>query len=152
MQVSVPMARDSIIPFKVSVFFSILPPTIIALEEKIKDCNGCCNLDALSKHQRMLLRNTPCQEWLRNITADAFFSFRERIISGFQSIRANLRHKICGIAELFYFFPVVCRYEKAELHEMQEELEDVRDCGLSGFRPKFLQPLASIKVRYETMS
>ena len=30
---------------------------------------------------------------------------------------------------------------------MQDELEDLRDCGLSGCRPKIIQPLANIKVR-----
>ena len=39
-----------------------------------------------------------------------------------------------------------CRYEKAELHEMQDELEDLRDCGISGCRPKFIQAAANIKV------
>ena len=29
---------------------------------------------------------------------------------------------------------------------MQDELEDLRDCGLSGCRPKVMQPLANIKV------
>jgi len=39
------------------------------------------------------------------------------------------------------------RFEKQELHEMQEELEDVRDCGLGSCRPRALQGLANIKVR-----
>ncbi len=30
---------------------------------------------------------------------------------------------------------------------MQDELEDLRDCGLGGCRPKFIQGLANIKVR-----
>ncbi len=29
---------------------------------------------------------------------------------------------------------------------MQDELEDLRDCGIGGFRPKLLQGLANIKV------
>jgi hypothetical protein len=40
-----------------------------------------------------------------------------------------------------------CRFEKQELHEMQDELEDLRDCGLVGCRPKVMQGLANIKVR-----
>ena len=42
----------------------------------------------------------------------------------------------------------VDRYEKQELHEMQDELEDLRDCGLGGCRPKFIQGLANIKVKH----
>ena len=38
------------------------------------------------------------------------------------------------------------KFEKQELHEMQDELADVRDCGLMACRPKALQPLANIKV------
>jgi hypothetical protein len=30
---------------------------------------------------------------------------------------------------------------------MQDELEDLRDCGLVGCRPKVMQGLANIKVR-----
>ena len=30
---------------------------------------------------------------------------------------------------------------------MQDELEDLRDCGIGGCRPKILQALANIKVR-----
>ncbi len=33
---------------------------------------------------------------------------------------------------------------------MQDELEDLRDCGIGGFRPKFLQGLANIKVSGES--
>ena len=39
------------------------------------------------------------------------------------------------------------KFEKQELHEMQDELEDLRDCGIGGCRPKILQALANIKVR-----
>ena len=44
---------------------------------------------------------------------------------------------------IFIFF---FRYEKAELDEMQDELEDLRDCGIGSCRPAFVQPLANIKV------
>ena len=40
----------------------------------------------------------------------------------------------------------ICRCERAELHEMQDQLEDLRDCGLLGCRPHFIQKLANIKV------
>ena len=30
---------------------------------------------------------------------------------------------------------------------MQDELEDLRDCGIGGCKPKILKPLANIKVR-----
>ena len=30
---------------------------------------------------------------------------------------------------------------------MQDELEDLRDCGIGGCKPKILQALANIKVR-----
>ena len=30
---------------------------------------------------------------------------------------------------------------------MQDELEDLRDCGIGGCKPRILQPLANIKVR-----
>lgn len=36
--------------------------------------------------------------------------------------------------------------EKQELHLMQDELEDLRDCGCAGCRPGYLQSLANIKV------
>jgi len=36
--------------------------------------------------------------------------------------------------------------EKQELHLMQDELEDLRDCGIGACKPKFLQSLANIKV------
>ena len=39
------------------------------------------------------------------------------------------------------------KFEKQELHEMQDELEDLRDCGIGGCKPKILKPLANIKVR-----
>ena len=38
------------------------------------------------------------------------------------------------------------KIEKRELHEMQDELEDLRECGLGACRPKTLQTLANIKV------
>ena len=50
------------------------------------------------------------------------------------------------IINLIYLF----RCEKAELDEMKDELEDLRDCGLGECcRPAFFQPLANIKVRNE---
>ena len=39
------------------------------------------------------------------------------------------------------------KFEKQELHEMQDELEDLRDCGIGGCKPRILQALANIKVR-----
>jgi hypothetical protein len=33
---------------------------------------------------------------------------------------------------------------------MQDELEDLRDCGLLGCRPQFIQKLANIKVRFKS--
>ena len=48
--------------------------------------------------------------------------------------------------KLMHTYFCVPRFEKQELHEMQDELEDLRDCGLSGCRPKIMQPLANIKV------
>ncbi|CAB4061515.1 SLCO3A [Lepeophtheirus salmonis] len=36
--------------------------------------------------------------------------------------------------------------KKKELHEMQDELEDLRDCGLGACRPSCMQSLSSIKV------
>ena len=38
------------------------------------------------------------------------------------------------------------RNEKREMQEMQDELEDLRDCGLGNCKPAFLQSCANIKV------
>eukprot|EP00094_Tigriopus_californicus_P000284 TCALIF_00274-PB protein Name:"Similar to SLCO5A1 Solute carrier organic anion transporter family member 5A1 (Homo sapiens)" AED:0.11 eAED:0.11 QI:460/0.90/0.91/1/0.63/0.58/12/137/1099 len=38
------------------------------------------------------------------------------------------------------------KFEKQELHEMQDELEDLRECGIPGCHPAFIQGFASIKV------
>ena len=46
-----------------------------------------------------------------------------------------------------FFFVVLCRNEKREMQEMQNELEDLRDCGLGNCRPAFLQSCANIKVK-----
>ena len=35
---------------------------------------------------------------------------------------------------------------------MQDELEDLRDCGIGGCKPKILQGLANIKVRFSIFS
>lgn len=48
---------------------------------------------------------------------------------------------------IFDFFVVLCRNEKREMQEMQNELEDLRDCGLGNCRPAFLQSCANIKVK-----
>lgn len=44
------------------------------------------------------------------------------------------------------------RCEKQELHLMQDELEDLRECGLGSCKPKFLQKLANIKVSFAFVS
>ena len=50
------------------------------------------------------------------------------------------------LIQFINFSLFIFRCEKAELDEMKDELEDVRDCGIGGCRPAFFQPLANIKV------
>ena len=47
-----------------------------------------------------------------------------------------------------HFSCFIRRCEKQELHLMQDELEDLRDCGIGACKPRFLQSLANIKVRH----
>ena len=51
---------------------------------------------------------------------------------------------LCNFFSIIIFF----RCEKQELHLMQDELEDLRDCGIGACKPWFLSSLANIKVSF----
>ena len=84
--------------------------------------------------------NLHCTRLVDKKTLDLVGSFRFVATSRFIAVKIECLTIITS--HFFSFF----RYEKAELHEMQDELEDLRDCGVAGCRPKFIQALANIKV------